>query len=189
MDNSSMGKKAAKAWEKLVAGNAKFSAKANKAKLAKLVEGQKPYAVIVSCSDSRSAPEIVLNHKALGKIFVVRVAGNIATDASVLGSVDYAVHHLHTPLIVVMGHSGCGAVKGAIAGGEHGNIANLLAHIHPATTNANGDVGKAVEENVKLQVANLLKNSAHVNELKGKGKLAVVGAVYDLASGQMKQVC
>ena len=98
---------------------------------ASLKSGQKPFAVVVTCSDSRVPPELFFDQK-LGDIFVIRSAGNTA-DKAALGSIEYAVLHLHVPLVVVVGHSSCGAVTGAMQDGKHPeNLQSIMDAIHPA---------------------------------------------------------
>lgn len=187
-----------KAFSLLQDGNKRFvSGKLSKKnyndEVKKLKDGQQPYAVILSCSDSRVAPEIVFD-ESLGKLFIVRIAGNVATPEAI-GSVEYAVEHLGAKLIVVMGHSKCGAVSAALSGGEATpNIEKLLHYIEPAVEEAKtkkNDVdllGSCVSINAKNQRSYLLQNSAL---LKGKvkaGEVKTLEAVYDLASGQVSFV-
>lgn len=151
-----------------------------------LVAGQHPHAVILSCSDSRVAPEIVFD-QGLGDLFVVRVAGNVAGDVE-LASIEYAAEHLETPLVVVMGHQKCGAVSAAVAGGEAGgHLPALIGAIQPAVAKANGQAGDRVENSVRLNVEMIverLRTSQPVlAELVHHGKLRIVGAVYSLDSG------
>jgi carbonic anhydrase len=160
-----------------------------------LVAGQKPYAVILSCADSRVPPEIVFD-KGLGEIFVIRVAGNV-TDPVVLGSIEYAVEHLGSPLIMVLGHTRCGAVTAAVEGkGEpHGSIGAILDAIKPAAAKAKQECGKAkdealvvdcaVDENVKLVGANLKKHSKVISHLVQEGKVKIALAKYSLETGKV----
>ena len=110
----------ATAWQRLKDGNARFSAdtpaakEVGKKRRAELAQGQRPFAVVLSCADSRVVPELLFD-QGLGDLFVVRVAGNIV-EQGVVGSVDYAAGHLHVPLVVVLGHEGCGAVQAAVDG-------------------------------------------------------------------------
>lgn len=147
---------------------------------------QHPFATILSCSDSRVPPELIFD-VGLGDLFVVRVAGNIASD-DVVGSLEYAAEHLGTTLILVMGHQSCGAVQSTIAGGEpKTHIEHLTRAIEPAVTRARqkeGDlVANAVRENVNLVVEQLRTSHPILAELSAQGKLKVIGAVYDLDSG------
>ncbi len=159
-----------------------------------LTKGQKPYAVILSCSDSRVPPEIIFD-KGLGEIFVIRVAGNVP-DPIVLGSVEYAVEHLGVPLVMVLGHERCGAVTAAVeSGGKgEGNIGAIIKAIAPAVAmarkeNKKGDkaslVETAVDDNVKLVEASLVRRSSAIKHLVKEGKVKIVGAKYDLDDGKV----
>ena len=127
-------------------------------------------------------------HCQLGDLFVCRVAGNV-TDPVVLGSIEYAVEHLGSPLIVVLGHTKCGAVAAALAGGHaEGNLGALLEHVHPgsnlpADAAAKSDAG--VANNARRQVKNLTSQSAVIRELVKKGRVAVTGGVYSLDTGEV----
>ena len=153
-----------------------------------LAHGQHPHAVILSCADSRVAPEIVFD-QGLGDLFTIRVAGNIATDAEV-ASIEYAAEHLHTPLVVVMGHQSCGAVAAAVAGGEApGHLPTLIDAIRPAVDKARelpGDLAaNAMRINVEMVVAQLRSSPPVLAELVASGKLRIVGAVYSLENGKV----
>lgn len=150
-----------------------------------VVSGQHPFAVILTCSDSRVSPEILFD-QGLGDLFVVRVAGNIVDDA-VLGSIEYAVRHLDTPLVVVLGHDQCGAVEAAIrGGGDEGHITRLLEAIAPAVEKARALSGNlrdnVIDTNVRQSVAGV-KDDAPLAPLMREGRLRVVGARYHLDSG------
>ncbi|MGL5207311.1 MAG: carbonic anhydrase [Acidaminococcaceae bacterium] len=154
------------------------------------VNGQKPFAVIVSCSDSRIPPELVFD-QALGDLFVIRVAGNVV-DAIEMGSIEYAVEHLGSPLVVVLGHEKCGAVKASVDGGEvTENIAKIAAKIQPAIDNVKaqdksatgGKIYNEVEtENVKL-VQDTINANPIMQHLIHQNKVEVIGAKYHLESG------
>jgi carbonic anhydrase len=152
--------------------------------------GQTPFAVVVTCSDSRVPPELIFD-QALGDIFVVRVAGNVI-DPVTLGSVEYAAEHLHAPLVVVLGHTKCGAVDATVAGGEApGDIAAIVRRIKPAVAlaKAEGATGadlqaESVLFNVELQTK-AAERSKILDELVHEGKLEIVGAVYDITSGEI----
>src|SRR5260370_39711750 len=164
---------AAQAVEQLKTGNARFASDKLAAKdigtdrRQDLAKGQTPFAVILTCAGSRVAPERVFD-QGLGDLFVLRVAGNVAAPA-VLGSIEYAVEHLHTPLIVVMGHESCGAVKAAIDGGHlEGNLGTLIRQVHPGRDlpkdpKAGLDVG--VKNNVLVQTRLLTVESAGLKEV------------------------
>ena len=161
-----------------------------------LAKGQKPYAIILSCSDSRVPPEIVFD-KTMGEIFVVRVAGNIP-DPVILGSIEYAAEHLGSPLVMVLGHERCGAVTAAVdaKGKPEGNIGAIVKTITPAVKKARKECGAAVkdktklvecsiDQNVKLVAANLTKQSPVLAHLVKEGKLKIVTAKYDLDDGRV----
>jgi len=162
----------------------------------KLAKGQKPYAIILSCSDSRVPPEIIFD-KSLGEIFVVRVAGNVP-DPVVLGSIEYAAEHLGSPLVMVLGHERCGAVTATVdANGKgEGNIGAIVKAIAPALKKVKNDKtcdlkdkGKLVEcvvdANAKMVAQNLTKQSRIIRELVHEGKVKIVAAKYDLDDGKV----
>jgi carbonic anhydrase len=153
-----------------------------------LASGQSPHAIILSCADSRVAPEIILD-QGLGDLFDIRVAGNVAGDTE-LASIEYAAEHLHTPLLVVMGHQKCGAVTAAAETGEaDGHLPSLLAMIRPAVAAAKGQPGDLIENAVRLNVENVvsqIRNSRPLlADFVGRGALTVVGAVYSLDTGKV----
>ena len=153
-----------------------------------LITGQHPHAEILSCSDSRVPPEIVFD-QGLGDLFVVRVAGNVATDTEI-GSLEYGAEHLHIPLLIVLGHESCGAVTAAVQGGEaEGHIAALVNLIKPAVAKSqsqSGDpVANAVRANVRMVVQQLRSSTPVLSELVAHGKLKIVGGVYSLRTGRV----
>jgi len=140
---------------------------------------QDPFAVILTCSDSRVAPEIFFDQK-LGDIFVIRNAGNVA-DTEGLGSIEYAVEHLKTKLVVVCGHSHCGAVTAAYSGGDFSpNIKRIVDLIRPAVEKG-GDLSKVIHSNVEAMV-NKIKSDGIINHVGVK----VVGAHYDIHTGEVE---
>ncbi|MGE3106998.1 MAG: carbonic anhydrase [Phycisphaerales bacterium] len=158
--------------------------------------GQKPFATILTCADSRIPVERVFDC-GVGDVFVVRVAGNvIGADAS--GTIEYGAEHLSVPLLVVMGHTKCGAVAAAASGGDPGgNVSQLVEKIAPAVQrakNASPDADEkqlaslAVRENVMQSIFDLLRTSAAVRELVRAGKIEIVGAVYDVGSGAVEWI-
>jgi carbonic anhydrase len=156
------------------------------ARLQELAGGQHPHAVILSCADSRVPPEIVFD-QGLGDLFTVRVAGSIAADAEI-ASIEYAVEHLHTPVVVVMGHQSCGAVGAAIEGGEApGHLPALIHAIQPAVEKARKLSGNlsdnAIRLNVEAVVEQLQKSQPVLAHAVAAGKLRIVGAVYSLDRG------
>ena len=145
----------------------------------KLSSGQHPFAVVLCCSDSRVAPEIIFDQK-LGDLFVIRNAGNIV-DEEVLGSIEYAVEHLETPLVVVMGHASCGAVTATFQGGDlPGHILDLAKRIKPSiNTNC------CIEDNARhhaRRMAQLIEEDEIVHHVGAE----VVAAFYDLESGKVE---
>ena len=146
-----------------------------------LIDNQNPYAVIVSCSDSRVTPTTVFDC-GLGEIFDIRLAGNIL-DTYALGSIEYGVEHLHSPLLVIMGHEKCGAVTAAYDklknGTEvHGNISAIVDEILPHIKDSD-DLNDAIEENIDAVYEEVQENEI-VKNLVNKGKLKVVKAYYSL---------
>jgi carbonic anhydrase len=162
-----------------------------------LANGQEPYAVVVACSDSRLAPEIVFD-QGLGDIFVLRSAGNLTEGDINIGSIEYAVEHLGAHLVVVLGHEKCGAVTAAVEGVKKDDkvkIDELVAHLKPAADEARDRVGgregedllaEAIERNVFLQIRNLLKGSPLIKEKVAAGEVEVVGGVYNLQNSRVR---
>ena len=186
------------AWKKLMAGNRVFvSSMARRMQTieerATLGAGQAPFASILSCADSRTTPEIIF-HQGLGDIFVIRVAGNVATPTE-RASVEYGVGVLKSPLIVVMGHSSCGAVKAAIEATKGqtfpGDIQQLASIIKPAaeaTKSMSGDwLVNATKENVR-RVVGELRASPVISQLLKSSAINIVGAYYTLETGEVSTV-
>ena len=151
-----------------------------------LASGQEPYAALLGCADSRVTVEILFD-EGFGDLFTVRVAGNVATPEEI-ASIEYAVGVLGTPLVVVLGHTSCGAVGAALAGGAvPGQISALFQHITPAIPEG-ATVDEAVEENVRYQVQTLSRASTVIADALSRGEVAVRGGVYDLSDGRVKLV-
>jgi len=178
---------------RFVSGHARFPT-VQKEVLADLAHGQQPYATVLGCSDSRVPPELVFD-AGFGELFVVRVAGNVL-GPSIIGTLQYAGTHLHTPLFVVMGHEGCGAVEAAIASKFHGTlqksrIAVLLENIFPAldgldrTLPPDALLSAAVEANVRWTVRQVLE-TPEAKARAAQGGMKLVGAVYDLGTGRVR---
>jgi carbonic anhydrase len=151
-----------------------------------LTGGQEPYAIILSCADSRVVPELAFD-TGLGELFVIRVAGNIANTSSI-ASIEYAVAHLGSQVIVVLGHQSCGAVTAAIAGGDNGhNLNHLLSHITPAiaASDAGAPVNDVVKKNAELTVEDLKNRSAIIRNAVDAGTVKIVPAYYNLDSGKV----
>ena len=154
-----------------------------------LTTTQHPHAAILSCADSRVAPEIVFD-QGLGDLFDVRVAGNIAGDAEI-ASIEYAADHLGVPVLVVLGHQRCGAVTAATEPGEApGHLPVLIAAIRPAVEQARGMPGDAIDNAVRINVENVVRqltgSQPVLAGLTAAGRLQVVGAVYSLDTGKIE---
>jgi carbonic anhydrase len=191
------GPTADQALKMLMDGNGRFVAETLKHpnqtadRRTEVSKGQHPYAVVLACADSRVGPEVIFDC-GLGDVFVVRVAGNIADDAD-LASIEYAVEHLGVPLVVVEGHSNCGAVQATIDSVQTGtalpgHLNTLVDAIKPAVTSqakGEGLIDRAVDANVRNVVAKVSADDI-VGDLVKAGKVKVVGGRYDLASGEFK---
>lgn len=183
--------------QSLQEGNQRFAKGASKhprvtlEQIKKTAVEQKPLVTVLTCSDSRVSPELLFD-QGIGDLFVVRVAGNVA-DADEIGSVEYGVGHLKTPLLVVLGHTKCGAVTAVAQGAKsYGSIPDLIANIRPALARArkhecracNHDlITRAIYENVWVSMEDLLNRSEEVRYLIVSGKLKMVGGVYDVNTG------
>jgi carbonic anhydrase len=205
--SSGIGVTADEALQKLMDGNKRYAeskmtapALCDLAAREKLAKGQKPYAVILSCSDSRVPPEIIFD-KGLGEIFVIRDAGNVS-DPIVLGSIEYAAEHIGSPLIMVLGHERCGAVTATVeaSGKGEGNIGAIVKEIAPALKKVKTECGRhkdcdrkdkskliecVVDMNARMVAANLVKRSKVIAELAKEGKIKIVAAKYDLDDGKV----
>ena len=152
-----------------------------------LTGGQEPYAIVLSCADSRVVPELAFD-TGLGELFVVRVAGNVANSSSV-ASIEYAVAHCGSQVIVVLGHQSCGAVTAAINGGDNGyNLNHLLAHITPAinASDANATIEDVVRMNAALNAKELVDRSKIIGDAVRKGDVQILPAYYNLDSGKVE---
>jgi carbonic anhydrase len=153
-----------------------------------LANKQNPIAVILSCSDSRVPPEIIFD-QGLGDLFVIRVAGNVIND-EVLGSIEYAVEHLSTQLVIVLGHDRCGAVTAAVNGGNApGHIKSLVEAIKPAVEKAKKESGDLLEntinDNISMVVQKLKSSKPILDHLVQHNHLKIIGARYDLDNGKV----
>src|SRR6516165_3846546 len=151
------------------------------------VEKQEPFAAVLSCADSRVPVELIFD-QSIGHIFVTRVAGNVATP-EIIGSLEYGAAVLGTKVILVMGHSSCGAVKATIQGkGVPGQISALFPHIQPAVDQAGPNLESATKANASIQATLLREASTVISEMVKAGKLKVVAGYYDLGSGTVTLV-
>ena len=180
------------ALKKLITGNKRFAERnmqhpnQTEERQNEIIAGQKPFAIILSCSDSRIPPEIVFD-QGLGDLFVIRVAGNILDDI-IKGSIEYAVDHLKVKLVMVLGHSNCGALKAAISGGRVSmNISQIIDSLLPSVTKARelkGDIHEnATKLNILRAVEQLMASPPVLDTLVKKGQLKIVGAYYNLETG------
>ncbi len=159
---------------------------------AELTQSQHPIAAVLSCSDSRVVPQFAFDQGS-GKLFVVRVAGNIATTYGI-ASLEYAVEYLNTPLIYVLGHTSCGAVDAAIKVVKDGTefpgelpelVESIVRAVNMTDSKAGDHLTNAVHENVRLTAAHLKNSSQIIQSRVLSGKLRIVGGVYELASGRV----
>lgn len=192
-DNTSISpEKSEEALAKLLSGNEKYLSESITPNVSASLRtdlstnGQHPYAIVITCSDSRVPAELIFN-SSLGDIFVIRTAGNVVSDFEI-GSVEYGAEHLGSPLILVLGHTNCGAVTAATEGGEAGGkIQSIVNEITPSVQKAK-DAGaedvlsKAIELNVMNSVNKILSSDI-IKELKEEEKVEVIGGVYDINTG------
>jgi carbonic anhydrase len=188
------------ALQRLKAGNARFVAgtarfpKMQKEILAELAKGQHPHATILSCSDSRVPPELIFDG-GLGELFIIRVAGNVFSP-EIAGSLQYAWRHLHTPLVVVLGHTNCGAVAAAIdtrlrGTRQHSRIQLLVECILPGLEDLDPQLtpeamlAQAVEANVRWTMRQILE-TPEGQERQAEGRVKLVGAIYEIETGLVR---
>ena len=188
------------ALQRLIEGNQRFqrgephSSGVARETLAELARGQHPFATILGCSDSRVAPETIF-HAGLGELFVVRVAGNVLS-AEVAGSIQYAGSHLQTPLLVVLGHEGCGAIQAALATMDQGaqqrsRIQLLVDSILPGLEGLDAELApparlaRAVEMNVSWTLRAIL-DSPEGRARQAEGRVKFVGAIYEIETGRVR---
>ena len=153
-------------------------------------QGQYPFAAILSCIDSRVPAELVFD-QGIGDIFSVRIAGNII-NKDILGSIEYACKVAGSKIVVVMGHTKCGAVTAACQNVKLGNITHLLDKIKPAVekvksiSNSDDIVEKVAIENIKMSIKDILENSEILKEMKDNNEIDIVGALYDVSNGNVE---
>ena len=183
MDATMDGKK------RLIDGNAMFRKSIDPGFLARLSNKQEPFIAVLSCSDSRVSPIKIFN-LSLGEAFVVCVVGNSASDQSVLGSLEYAVDHLHVKYLLVLGHSGCGAVRAMVEGDFLPNLRPVMRDLERARfktpTEHNSDDDFIAENNVRLQLRSIQDNSTIISRAVAEDRLVMLGAMYDLATGAVR---
>jgi len=178
--------------KQLLAGNERFvrgttlNPRRTPADFSKLASGQTPDAVIVGCSDSRVSPEILFD-QGVGDLFVIRVAGNVVSGAgpTVKGSIAYAIVALGASLVMVLGHSECGAVKSALETKERALPASIKDLVALVNTGGETNLNQAIAANVRASVAKLKSLEPTMTQYIESRRIKVVGAVYDLASGKV----
>ena len=176
---------------RFAAGNPQYPHQNSERRRSTVANGQEPFATILACSDSRDPVELIFD-RGVGDLFVVRVAGNIA-GISELATIEYGVGHLNTPLLIVMGHTKCGAVTAVVKGAElHGHLHALAEKIKPAaekvkieTSNPEEAISKTVQANVWQTIEDVIKQSSVVREKLAAGQVSILGAVYDLEQGSV----
>jgi carbonic anhydrase len=180
---------------RLTEGNRRFVAEAlthpeqTAARRTETAQAQHPFAIILTCADSRLSPEIIFD-QGLGDLFVVRNAGNLLDD-HVIGSIEYAVEHLHATLVVVLGHTKCGAVSAAVAGGEvPGHLKSIVASLADSVALGKKKPGDAVDNavriNAKMSAAALAQSEPLLGEAVKSGQLKIVAGRYDITTGQVE---
>ena len=179
----------ANAVKRLEDGNAHFRKNTDLSFLARLAQKQEPFIAVLTCSDSRVVPEKIFN-LSLGDVFVVRVAGNSASEPSVLGSLEYAVEFLHIRVLLVLGHTGCGAIREAMDWKGPANLSKVIRDIDRARDKVgegmSNDVDAIAESNVRLQIRLIIDNSMAIMDAVNKGQLSVIGAMYNMATGAVR---
>nr|WP_299071970.1 carbonic anhydrase family protein [uncultured Allomuricauda sp.] len=189
------------AWELLKEGNKRFVDQNQTdrnllTQVAETTTGQYPFATILGCIDSRVSAELIFD-QGVGDIFSARVAGNIVNE-DILGSMEFACKLAGTKIIVVLGHTSCGAVKGACDDAKMGNLTELLSKIRPAVkavsepadaaerTSKNIDFVNAVaEKNVRMTIDNIRTQSPVLKEMEDNGEILIVGGMYDISNGKV----
>jgi carbonic anhydrase len=192
---------AEEALDLLKEGNARFVAmkmehpgENNTRRKETAANGQKPFAIVLGCADSRVPVEMIFD-RGIGDIFTVRVAGNIAVDSSVIGSLEYAAGHLHAPLLVILGHTQCGAVGAAVSGAKlEGSLLDIQKQLEPVAKEVKLEYpdlkGLALTTQVAKQNAfqverDLRSESEEIRELATQGALKIVPAIYDVKTGKV----
>lgn len=177
------------ALEKLMEGNKRFvegraeHPRQGPERMKETLDGQEPFAVIISCSDSRVVPEIIFD-AGIGDLFTIVIAGNVVDDYG-LGSIEYAIDHLNTKLVVVLGHRNCGAITAVYTKAEApGHICSLVPRLNKAVEGC-PDLDSAIKKNIRVEV-DMLKESEPI--LKNAEGLKVIGAYYDIGTGKVELI-
>lgn len=182
---------AEEAMKKLMDGNARFVEGVRKqhdfiARRKELLAGQHPFVTVLTCSDSRVVPEYIFDVD-IGEIFKIETAGNVVGPIG-LGSIEYGVGHLHTPVFMILGHTFCGAVTACcqMEGEAHGNIGEIMKKIAPSAAKKNKEIEKTTDENMLCVKECILANSPVVKKAAEEGKVKIVLAKYDLETGKVE---
>jgi carbonic anhydrase len=184
----------AAAWQRLKDGNARFADEKpapkdlGRKRREELAQGQRPFAVVLMCSDSRIAPELIFD-QGLGELFVVRVGANIV-DPAVIGSIEYAVAHLQAPLVAVIGHENCGGIHAALDGEQHpGAVGWLVKRIHVGTdlpADKRQAIAAGVRNNALYQAETLTRRSTLLRDFASSKRVQVVAGVYSMTTGKVE---
>lgn len=175
------------AVESLKAGNLRFTKNQKQERnlldqVAQTKDGQKPFAVVISCMDSRTAPELIFD-QGIGDIFTIRVAGNVITP-EIIGSAEYACKAVGSKVILVLGHTGCGAIKGAMDNAELGHLHSITDRIKPCIEK-NASADEVTVKNVHAGTHALIEESSILRDLVNSNELKIIGGVYDIKNGQV----
>lgn len=184
---------AKEAIERLKEGNMRFvnnwtSNKDFEAQRKALLEGQTPFATVLTCSDSRVVANYIFD-TGLGEIFIVKNAGNVADDDITLGTIEYGVEHLHTPILLVLSHEFCGAVTATCqckGKSDEGHIKDIVAAIAPTAEKDGFDVDKCIRDNMHETIKSLPQKSEIIKRLVDEGKLRIIGGYYSLTTGEVE---
>lgn len=176
--------------QRFVSGKSQHPSIEEARRLATAKEGQEPFVTVLTCSDSRVPPELLFD-RGLGELFVIRVAGNVA-DTDEIATAEYGVGHLHTPIVLVLGHTKCGAVTAVANGAElHGLLPGLVDNIQPAVQRAKAAttgelIPNSIRENVWQSIEDLVTKSEVIHKASHEGAIKVFGALYDIESGKVE---
>jgi carbonic anhydrase len=183
---------AVQALAKLKEGNERFvknwtSNKDFEAQRKAIINGQTPYATVLTCSDSRVVANYIFD-TGLGDLFIVKNAGNVANDDITIGTIEYGVEHLHTPILMVLGHEFCGAITATCnckGKSEEGHIKYIVNTLAPIAQRDNYEINKCIMDNIFQTVQDLPKKSDIIKKLVDEKKLKIVGAYYSLTTGKV----
>jgi len=182
---------AEEAMKKLMDGNARFVRGDKRqydfiARRKELLAGQHPFVTVLTCSDSRVVPELLFDAN-IGDIFQIDTAGNVV-DTVALGSIEYGVEHLRTPVLMILGHTLCGAVTACCKTLEapHGNLGEIMKRIEPAAVKRKREIEPSIDENLICVKECILSSSPEIKKMAGGGKLRIVLAKYLLETGEVK---